>query len=178
MFKIPLRFKSVQDKLRSVFSRPTHSKSRDLEPQPAVEPTSHSEAILSEEQLSLLDQDIWNQVGKLIFIVEGVEKVCHARILLDSQCEHDLVSSTYLHAHFGISLTGEDVVTIGQSITGSKILAIGKIEGRWVTRHLNKYESSEFLVVDSANFDVIIGVRTITRTGLYRRRTRLIGKSA
>jgi hypothetical protein len=177
MFKIPLRLKSVQDKLRSVFSRPTHSKRRDFELQPALVRTSRFEPNLSEKQLSLLGQDIWNQIGILNFIVEGVEKIRNAVILFDSQCQLDLVSSTCLH-NFGISLTGEDVVTIGCTITGEKILAIGKIEGRWTTRHLNRYESSEFLVVDSANFDVIIGVRTITRTGLYRQRSRLVGKSA
>ena len=112
----------------------------------------------------------------LITYDDETERMRHARVLFDSQCEKNLLSTDFLQRGFGLTFDDSHGELLGYSVNGRAIMSIGRRDIRWWTPHLNRYAYDSCHIVKSDGFDLIIGVETMTALGIFEvRRRSLIG---
>jgi len=133
------------------------------------------------------DNDVWTPDGYVYLVVGNGEIGRHVKILVDTQSTVDAISTSCVSRYPGYTYSASAGVAIGTSITGREnYLSIAEIEIRW--RGINnqaqrssgpyfrqtRIEESTCHVVESDEFDLIIGQPTINRLELLRRKTPIL----
>jgi hypothetical protein len=128
------------------------------------------------------EDNMWERTVLLCIIV-GVEEIKRtAVVLLDPQCPVDVVSTSCLRTKFpGFTYPRSIGETIGTSITArEKYQSIAMVDLRWYgqkgrarksatePQFRSRFEESSCHVVDSEEFELIIGRETIDRLRLYK----------
>ncbi|KAI4714468.1 hypothetical protein J4E89_000148 [Alternaria sp. Ai002NY15] len=130
---------------------------------------------------------MWTPDGYLYLVVGNDEIGRNVKILLDPQSPENVISTRCLSRFPGYTYSASNGVAIGTSITGREdYLSIAEVDIRWrgsnnkARRFTGPYfkqtriESSTCHVVDSDEFDLIIGQPTINELGLFRRNNPII----
>ena len=125
---------------------------------------------------------MWQQTVLVRIIVGNDEIKRTVVVLFDPQCPVDIVSTHCLDTNFsGLAYPTSPPETIGTSITGrEKYQSIGTVDLRWYgqkcrARLLNKvpqyrprFEESSCCVVQSDEFELILGKGTIDKLQLFK----------
>jgi hypothetical protein len=123
----------------------------------------------------------WRCSGLVTIVTGDREATRRATIILDPQCRSDWVSTQFVkRLRFGFqsgpgtaiaqSLHGEDVISVGQ-LDGSWWIDTAR-KSRWSLKSFSNltptfYEST-FEVVESVHFEVIIGARSLQKSGFFQ----------
>jgi hypothetical protein len=116
------------------------------------------------------------QVVDFLIVVNNTETRLKGIALLDTGSDLDWISSEFA-CRFGMVLQNACREQIAVSITGEPVYSLGVIEARWHCADYPcrpRFEVSTFHVVDSPCTDIGIGKETLERTGMYRRKFRLM----
>jgi hypothetical protein len=102
-----------------------------------------------------------------------------AMALLDSQCEFNMMS-TRCAARLGLKYDDAPRHPLAKTITGHLVYKVGEIRTRWYFEegvqlsssdkeitYFRRFEETDLLVIDSNEFDVIIGHPTLLSLGVY-----------
>lgn len=121
----------------------------------------------------------WEVVTDILIRVGDNEIKRSGVVLFDPQCPEDLISTHFLKDIPGLKYN-ESIETFAKSITNEAFNSIGTVDIRWylgrrrfsltVWPEYNRarHESSTCRVVKSDDFEVMIGLQTIQRLGLYK----------
>jgi hypothetical protein len=125
--------------------------------------------------------DTWQGIGDVAYEVDNSELVKRGVILLDTQSEDDLISTRFARK-FLVDLDAANPKPYALTVTGHTVYSVGTMSARWYTEKkrsrlsfrsrgpiLWRFIEAEFRIIDSDQFDVIIGKRTINDHMLLER---------
>jgi hypothetical protein len=129
--------------------------------------------------------DTWQGIGDVAYEVGNSELVKRGVILLDTQSQDDLISTRFARK-FKVDLDNAVPEPYAVTVTGDTVYTVGTMSARWYTEKnrsrlsfkfkgptLWRFIEAEFRIIDSDQFDVIIGKRTIKVHNLFERRSLL-----
>lgn len=129
--------------------------------------------------------DTWQGIADVAYEVGNSELVKRGVILLDTQSQHDLISTRFARK-FQVDLNNTVPEPFAFTVTGHTVYSVGKMNARWYTEKtrsrlsfkfkgptLWRFIETEFRIIDSDHFDIIIGKRTINEHKLFERQSLL-----
>lgn len=124
------------------------------------------------------DGDMWKKVGTVAIPTDdGHEKSLATTIKLDSGCEKVNLISTRLMRKVGVSYNNSTGVDIGTFVDGKRCQSLGEVEVRWYTEGYDMvFEDATCHVVDSGDFELLIGKVDIDRLQLFKPNRGRIGR--
>lgn len=121
--------------------------------------------------------DVFKKLGQMEAANSPRPSLRHAVFLIDTQCQLNLISSDFATS-LGIVIDKINTQPIGWGLGGARVKSLTSIVCRWSFPEMKRFELSEFHVVSSESFDVIIGVNSIRKLNLLRTNNRLLGEYA
>jgi hypothetical protein len=129
--------------------------------------------------------DTWQGIANVAYAVGNSELIKRGVILLDTQSQHDLISSRFARK-FQVDLDDAVSEPFAVTVTGHTVFSVGVMSARWYTEktrsrlsfkskgpNLWRFIETEFRIIDSDHFDVIIGKSTINKHKLFDRQSLL-----